>query len=278
MIHRSKEQYPAPLQLDLSMVLKQRGIRIPTPVVRIMQRIVRQDDLNTILRTAFPYAGAAFAESAMQQLRITLEVEGLDHVPPGRHIFASNHPLGGLDGIALISVLGEKYGDDEIAFLVNEMLMSVRPLQSVFLPINKYGVQGRRAAEDINTAYASDKQIVIFPAGLVSRLNKDNQIRDLKWQKAFVAKAAEYNRDIIPVHFHGTNSRRFYHIARWRKRLGIKFNIEQILLPSEVIRARGSHFRIQFLPPVNVDDLLRQYGNPTAAAAALHSRLYTKEH
>lgn len=271
----SIEKYPAPLRIDLEAVLRERKIRIPRPVIKVMQRIVRQDGLNEILRNAFPKAGAAFAESVLRQLDITLTVNGLDRVPPGRHIFASNHPLGGLDGIALIAVLGEKYGDENVSFLVNEMLMSVRPLESVFLPIKKYGAQGRDAAAAINAAYASGRQIMIFPAGLVSRLSDNGEIRDLQWQKGFVAKGIEFHRDIIPVHFHAVNSRRFYRLARCRKKLGIRFNVEQVFLPAEVFRSRGKHFVIEFFPPVSPDALVARHGTPLAAAAALRDSIYT---
>ena len=170
-------------------------------------------------------------------------------------VFASNHPLGGLDGIALIAVLGQRYGDENIRFLVNDLLMNVEPLGTVFLPINKYGSQARAAAEAINAEYASDRQIVIFPAGLVSRLHPGGEVHDLKWQKAFVQKAIENDRDIIPVRFVALNRKRFYRLAKWRKKLGIKVNIEQATLPAELCASRGKRFRIIIGQPVSVSEL-----------------------
>lgn len=240
------------LQINLKEIVKARGMKIPGAVVALIEKIIHQEELNEILRVSFPREGSEFAEKVYDHLNLTLEVQGWENVPEkGRFVFASNHPLGGLDGIGLVKVLGSKYGDDNIRVLVNDMLMNVEPLRKVFLPVNKFGAQGREATKAINEAYASDKQIVMFPAGLVSRLHPDGEIRDLDWQKSFVAKAIESGRQIIPIRFEGLNRRRFYRLAKWRQKLGIKFNIEQIFLPAEVCASRGKKFSINFLPPVN---------------------------
>lgn len=163
-------------------------------------------------------------------------------------------------------MLGRKYGDDNLSVLVNDMLMNVTPLKRVFLPVNKYGAQGRESARLIQEAYESGRQILMFPAGLVSRLHDDGVIRDLKWQKSFVVKALESGRRIVPVRFEGLNSRRFYELARLRKKLGIKVNLEQALLPSELCRSQGKRFKIKFFPPIDVA-ALRAAGSTPAQIA-----------
>ena len=232
-----------PLQIDLQAIINARVPHkkrrfVPNALIRLVEKIICQDQLNAILRDTHPHKGVAFADALLRHLNISIEVIGRENIPShGRFIFASNHPLGGLDGISLIKVLGDIYGPDGVRFLVNDILMNVRPLRSVFLPINKYGSQGRAAAELINQTYASDTQMIIFPAGLVSRRHKGGVIKDLQWQKAFIAKAIEYERDIIPIYFEGLNSSFFYNFAHWRKRSGLKINIEQALLPSELVKA-----------------------------------------
>lgn len=245
------------IQIDLEKILRARiggwkGKFIPTFLIRGVENLICQDELNKILRYTHPAEGTPFAEAVYDHLNLTIDVEGLENIPDtGRFIFASNHPLGGLDGIGLIKILGSRYGDDNFKFLVNDMLMNVEPLRPVFLPINKYGSQGRAAAAAISQAYASDTQILIFPAGLVSRLQPGGEISDLTWQKSFVQKAIEFKRDIIPVHFIGLNRRRFYRIARWRKKLGIKVNLEQVLLPSELCHSRNKQFKVIFGKPIS---------------------------
>ncbi len=251
-----RETEPSPLHIDLKAILASRMRRkLPAWLVGRLERIIHQRELNEILEYGYPGAGWVFASRALRYLDITVTVRGLENIPAeGRFVFASNHPLGGLDGIALIALLGRLYGDEGVVFPVNDMLMNVRPLKRVFVPINKFGSQSRDGVSGISDAYASDKQVMIFPAGLVSRLGKAG-IKDLMWHKSFVVKAAATNRLIIPIFFDGLNSMRFYRCARWRKRLGIKFNMEQVLLPGEVCRARGKHFTINIGKPIDPSSL-----------------------
>ncbi|MDE6578842.1 MAG: 1-acyl-sn-glycerol-3-phosphate acyltransferase [Muribaculaceae bacterium] len=269
-----------PLEINLHKILRDRlpektSRFLPGFMISALERIIHQDELNEMLRVTFPARGSAFARKILEHLGIEVEVKGMENLKEGqRYMFASNHPLGGLDGIALIAVLGEKYGDDGIRFMVNDMLMNVEPLRDVFLPINKFGSQGREAAKAINAALESDMQVLQFPAGLVSRLHEDGSISDLTWQKAFVSKAIETGREIVPIRFEGLNSSRFYKAARWRKKLNIKVNIEQVLLPGEVCRARGSRYRIIIGKPVSVRELKAQGLPPLALAAKLRRDVY----
>lgn len=268
-----------PLQLNIEQILRARmpGLMrfIPSWLIRRLEHAIRQQELNGFLSRNFPKRGSEFASAVLRDLNINLQIEGMENIPQfGRFIFASNHPLGGLDGISLISVLGKKYGDNNIHFLVNDLLMNVEPLTDVFLPINKYGNQGREAAEAINNAYYSDAQILIFPAGLVSRL-QGNVIKDLKWHKAFVAKAIQSNRDIIPIRFDGLNSKKFYHRARLRKRLGIKINLEQTMLPAEVTKAQNATFKIIFGKPISVERLKNNNKTPQQLADEIKEWVYS---
>lgn len=270
------------LQLDIEGILKKRIPSskqrfIPDFLYKALARLIHQEELNEMLRIGFPSQGSVFSEKILDYLNIKVEVEGSENLPTLGHrvTFASNHPLGGLDGIALIAVLGKHYGDANIRFMVNDLLMNVEPLSNVFLPINKYGNQARSAADGINKEYASDHQLLVFPAGLVSRLQSDGKVHDLKWQKAFVQKALEYDRDIVPIRFVALNRKRFYHLAKWRKKLGINVNIEQATLPAELCAARGKHFRIIIGKPIILQDF-KSAGKPALQIAAeLRDLIYT---
>ncbi len=270
------------LQLDIEGILKQRipsskQRYIPNFLYKALGSLIHQDDLNEILRVAYPSQGSEFSEKVLRHLNITLEVEGAENLPPltQRVVFASNHPLGGLDGIALIALLGKHYGDENIRFMVNDLLMNVEPLSNVFLPINKYGSQARAAADAINKEYASDHQLLIFPAGLVSRLQEGGKVHDLKWQKAFVQKSIEYGRDIVPIRFVALNRKRFYRLAKWRKKLGINVNIEQATLPAELCASRGKTFRIIIGKPIKISELKASAKPAPEIAAALRTHIYT---
>ena len=272
------------LKIDIKKILenripKKKRRMIPPFLITFVEKLIRQKELNEILEATLPSKGSEFSGRVLEHLDIKLEVEGLEKLPESkRYMFASNHPLGGLDGMALITVLGKKYGDDNIRFLVNDMLMNVKPLEDIFLPINKLGKQGKGNARVINEKMESDCQIFQFPAGLCSRLNDKGEIADLEWQKSFVTKAQQYKRDIIPVYFEGQNSRKFYRAAKLRKKLGIRFNLEQILLPSELCKARGSKYRIIFGTPIPYKTLETLGSSPKEIAQAIKEASYSLKH
>ncbi len=241
------------MKIDVGHVLQERLPRhykyIPRWAVRWLERTICQDKLNTILQKMAGLNSVDAATAALNEMDITVNATGLERLPAGRYMFVSNHPLGGLDGLALISLLGNRY-DKRIKFLVNDLLMAVEPLRGVFLPVNKYGKQSRVTATQIEEALESDNQFITFPAGLCSRMQADGSIADLPWQKAAVVHAVNYQRDIVPVNFDAQNSRFFYRFAKWRKRLGIKFNIELIFLPKEMIKKCGNSLNISVGEPI----------------------------
>ena len=246
------------MRIDVDKVLRERLPKhyryIPRFAVRWLERTICQDQLNAILLKMAGKNSVDAATAALNEMDITVRATGLEQLPEGRYMFVSNHPLGGLDGLALISLLGNRY-DKNIKFLVNDLLMAVEPLRGVFLPVNKYGSQSRAAATQIEEALNSDAQFITFPAGLCSRMQPDGTIADLPWQKAAVAHAVNFQRDIVPIYFDAHNSRFFYRFAKWRKKLGIKFNIELIFLPKEMIKQCGATLRVFIGEPIPWDSL-----------------------
>ena len=246
------------MRIDVDKVLRERLPKhyryIPRFAVRWLERTIGQNQLNAILLKMAGKNSVDAATAALDEMDITVRATGLEQLPEGRYMFVSNHPLGGLDGLALISLLGNRY-DKNIKFLVNDLLMAVEPLRGVFLPVNKYGSQSRAAATQIEEALKSDAQFITFPAGLCSRMQPDGTIADLPWQKAAVAHAVNYQRDIVPIYFDAHNSRFFYRFAKWRKKLGIKFNIELIFLPKEMIKQCGATLRVFIGEPIPWDSL-----------------------
>ena len=264
------------VKIDVDKVLRERLPKhykfIPRFVVRWLERTICQDRLNVILEQMAGKDSVDAATVALKEMDITVSAVGLDSLPQGRFMFVSNHPLGGLDGLALISLLGNRY-DRKIKFLVNDLLMAVEPLRGVFLPVNKYGSQSRAAATQIEEALKSDNQFITFPAGLCSRMQPDGMIADLPWQKAAVVHAMNYQRDIVPVYFDAHNSKFFYRFAKWRKKLGIKFNIELVFLPKEMIKQCGSTLRVIIGKPIPYTSL--DAAKPKQESARLRDIVYS---
>ena len=225
--------------------------KIPKFVANYLKKIVHQDDFNLFFRTYPGVRNIEFIEKGLEFLEVTTSVEGRENLPPkdGRYIFVSNHPLGGLDGMILGYLIGKEY-DEKIRFFANDLIMYLEPLSELFIPINKLGAaQSRESAEMMRELYKSDNHLINFPAGICSRKIK-GKIVDLEWKKSFVSKAIEYQRDVVPIYFHGRNSDFFYNLANLRKFLGIKFNIEMMYLADEMFKQRGNHFTVKIGKPI----------------------------
>lgn len=246
-------------KLDIDGVLRAKAKKhynkIPKFAINYLKRTIYQDELNAIIERNQDKQGVDFMCALVdKEFRLDLKIHGEENIPEeGKFIFASNHPLGGLDGICLSAHLGKKYSG-KIKYLVNDVLLNIKNLESIFVPINKYGSQAKLSAAAINEAYTSDNQIITFPAGLCSR-KQNGKIKDLEWMKSFVVKAIEHKRDIIPVHFDAKNSNFFYNFANIRKSLGLKFNIELIYLPGEMFKNKDQTFHITFGEPISWQSL-----------------------
>lgn len=221
--------------------------RIPRFVYGLVNRLLHIREINEIIRRYGHLKGVPFIEAVLLYFEVKVEHRGEENLPAsGQYIFASNHPLGGFDGLMLIKVVSDHMGKS--LFLVRDELTKIPPLKKLFIPINKFGDQ-RRSASLINEAYDSDSQILIFPAGLASRKIK-GKIADLTWQKHFIQKSIEHHRDVVPVYISGKNSWFFYWLANFRKRIGIRMNIEMFLLSDELFKNRGKTFVISFGKPI----------------------------
>ncbi len=227
---------------------------IPRPVISWLRKILHEDDNNYLLTVlAKEKVGMDWLDECLSYLRMENDVRGIDALPDnsgGRYYtFVSNHPMGGIDGVALGSILCHRY-DSKIKYLVNDVLMNLKGLAPLCVPINKTGSQSRDFPRMVDAAFASDNNVLMFPAGLCSRKQPDGTIRDLPWTKTFVAKSVQYQRDVIPIHFSGRNSDKFYNIANWSKRLGLKFNLAMLFLVDEMYKNVGQKFTVTFGEPI----------------------------
>ena len=221
---------------------------LPRFIIRYLKRIIHQDEINEVLSQHEKMQGAELIDAVLRVMDVTYQVEGIENISPdGHYLFASNHPLGGLDGMILIHMLGQKYPD--VKFPVNDLLMHLTQLHSVFIPINKHGAQSSQNARLLDQAYSlNTTQILYFPAGLCSRKQK-GKIEDLEWKKSFITKAVKHQRDIVPVYFSGRNSNFFYNLAKLRAFLGIKANIEMLYLVDEMFKQKGKSITVKIGKP-----------------------------
>ena len=236
-------------RIDLEKIIANKtGKKMPRFVVKFLKRLIHEDFLNEYITRGDE--GVAFCTGTLKYLGITMQVEGLENVPKDGtlYTFASNHPLGGIDGVAMGSIIGERF-DGKVRYLVNDLLMNLKGLAPLCVPINKIGKQARTFPAVIEGTFASDCHIIMFPAGLCSRKQSDGTIRDIPWNKAFIVKSVQHERDIVPIYFDGQNSKRFYNVARWCKWLHLP-NFAMMLLPDEMYKCKGKHFTVHIGKPI----------------------------
>lgn len=232
-----------------------KGKKPPRLLLGIVKRLIHQEDFNRYFRQG--KLGTEFLEGFLDYINVSVEIVGEENIPPeGRFTFASNHPLGMLETCAQAAFFSRKY-DGRIAIPANDLMMSIKQVHEYLIPVNKLGGQGKDLAVALDEAFAGDRQIVYFPAGLCSR-KIDGVVQDLPWKKTFITKSRQYHRDIVPIWFSGQNSPRFYRIDRLRNLLKIKLNIAMLTLPSEVFRCRGKHFKMVIGKPIPWQNFTRE--------------------
>lgn len=276
-------QHERDVQVDLRRVIAAKSpalLRlIPRPALRYLERIVHVDGLNHVLRELEHLEGVAFARGGLTCLGARFEArfaERLDAVD--RPIVVGNHPLGGLDGLALLVAVSEH--KPHVVLPGNDLLMHLPQLQPVLLPVNKHG-SNRAIRDRFEAAFAGDSAVVHFPAGLCSR-KKGRLIRDLAWQKSFVVRARRYERPVVPVYIQGRNSEFFYNLARLRRWSGLRFNAEMIYLVDEMFKQRDRTIRLTFGKAVPPQKLSRGDASSAAddweVANALRRHVYRLAH
>ena len=234
--------------IDIDKVLKEKAPKVkkwmPRFVVKYLKRKLHEDDINAAMHALKDRYGIDFNNGCIEMLGAEVVAVNSHHIPKsGGIILAANHPLGGLDGMAFVKAIGEVRPD--IHFVVNYVLKNLKNYGDVFIGINKIKSTSPTSLRTIESVLMTDEAVGFFPAGLVSRKQK-GVIMDLEWKKSFVTQAIDHKRMIVPVFIEGANSKFFYRFANFRKKIGIKANIEMLLLPDEMFKQKGHTVKVHF--------------------------------
>ena len=241
--------------IDIKRILKDKmGSKarfVPCFLVAWLKKIIHEDEVNRFLWENRNLKGTEWLTACVQYLDMTLDIVGAENLPDKNdgklYTFVSNHPLGGQDGVSLGSIIGRHY-DGKFRYLVNDLLLNLPGLKPVSIGINKTGKQSRDFPRMVEAGFNSDNHLLMFPAGLNSR-RINGEIHDLPWKKTFITKSVETHRDVVPIHFSGQNSKRFYRIAKFSDRY-LPFNLAMLFLVDEMYRNVGKTFRITIGKPI----------------------------
>lgn len=222
--------------------------KLPRFVIRYLIKIFHQDEINSDLQKISGESGVPKFHKQLEISNIKINLHGKERIPrDGRFIFAANHPMGGPEGIVIVSAVGRMFPKTKL--MVNDLLMNLPDIEDVFVPINRFGRNKHEYVNILDDCLQSDSQLIIFPAGLVSRKIK-GKVEDLAWKKSFISYAKRFQRDVVPVYIDGKNSKFFYRLANWRTRLGIKTNIEQMYLIDEFYKHKNKDMSVYFGEPI----------------------------
>lgn len=251
-------------QINIDQLIQEKlGKKLPKFLVRLLEKLIHQDELNQFLATeGKDKVGLEFVEASLKFLDIRIRIIGEENLQindGSKLCFVSNHPLGGIDGLTLLKVVGERCNGN-VKVILNSFLAALPGLEPFSVPVNVAGGTSKGILDSVNTVFGSDNQILMFPAQLCSR-KQHGEIKDLPWKKGFVQKSIEFNRTIIPIYFHGFNSQAFYNFAKFANFLSKLFKapgltkLPMAFLPHEMMKNRGKQFTIVVGSPISTNDL-----------------------
>ena len=208
------------------------------------------DQINDCIMKAEHYAGAGFFDEALDYIGITYKTRGEENLDLSKkYIFACNHPLGGPEALIIGSVFRRIYGDG-FRVPANQILYNMKPLQEFFVPVKvQAGRQSRDIADRFARMFESDCQVLVFPAGLCARTFK-GVVTEMPWKKMFITQARKYERDVVPVHISGHNSKWYFFLSWLSRTLKLKMNIGMLYLVDELFNKAGEEFVITFGKPL----------------------------
>ncbi len=236
------------MQIDVEQVLVNKYPAFahkPAPVRRstlfCLRRLVREQEINRFLETHKGSRGFEFVDEVLDYFNFSYTIshkERMNIPSSGRVVIIANHPLGALDGLALLKLVGEVRRD--VRIIANDVLMNFDALQNLFLPVDNLGKSTRKAnIARIVDALQNDEAIIVFPAGEVSRAGLTG-IKDGKWNSGFIHFARKANAPILPVYLGGKNSPLFYGLSYINKSMSTlmlareMFNKHSVTLPVRI--------------------------------------------
>ena len=228
-------------------------------LVNGLLKLLSVDKVNWIHDHNCDTPGVQFVEGLLKDLNITLRIdneERLDHLPSGSFITVSNHPLGALDGISLIKIVGQRRPKFKV--MVNMVLNYISAMRPNFIAVDALAssdpkkkavsMQGIKAAM---MQVKSGEPMGFFPAGAVSKLNIHGNIDDRKWQPTIIRLIKQMKVPVVPIYFHTRNS-------WWFNFLGVvSWQLRTLRLPAEVFRKKNSEIHISVGEPIPYEEIAK---------------------
>lgn len=245
------------------------GRTLSQPVVDLLRKVACEERVNGVLEKLHAARGFDFVEQALELFRFDYRVAPGDreNIPSeGRVVIVANHPLGALDALALLHLVGSVRRDAKI--LANDVLWQMEPLRPVLLPLDVFGAgEGRGGLREAYRALEREEALIVFPAGEVSRI-RPNGVRDGRWSPGFLRFAQRANAPVLPVYVAAHNSPMFYGLSMLAKPLAT------LMLPREMFNAEAARISLTVGAPIPAVALDKAGLSAQALAARMRRHVY----
>ena len=231
---------------------------LPQPFKSFINSILYEKQVNKLLNEFHNERDIAFINKILNYLNLSISIHFNSSLGKlKRCIFVCNHPTGIIDGLIVMNILNKAHPTQMIT---NDILDFVPNIKNLILPVDWLGTINKKQTRSLINAFHSDKHIIIFPAGEVSKF-RNFTIEDLDWNPSFIKKAIQFQRDVIPVRISGRNSILFYAVSNLRRFLKMDFNIEIFLLIREIFNKKNNSINVKFGNPISFKTLNRNKMN-----------------
>lgn len=235
--------------------------RIRRPVAGLLGRLADEAGFNRALAELGGLEGFDFVERSLAQQHVTwrLTPRELEHIPvDGPLLVVANHPLGMVDALTLLRVIGGVRRD--VRVLGNDVLGMVPQLGELLLPVDVFGGGATSRMRAVFRALDDGMALVVFPAGEVSRM-RPSGVRDGRWSDGFARIAMRTGTPVLPVHIGARNSSMFYGMSMLSKPLATA------MLPREAVTRRNRSLRMRVGALVDAEEMTRRSEGDSHQAA-----------
>ena len=244
----------------MEMVPRLRGHR---KLIDRLLHILQIDRVNEVHDRFFDTPGVPFTQSLLKDFRITTRIDGLDvldKLPEGAFITVSNHPFGSLDGITLISIIGQRRPEYKV--MVNMILNRITAMRPNFIAVDQSASDdpAKKAVSmagirEVMKQVRSGHPVGFFPAGAISKINRHGWLEDQEWKPVVMRLIAQLKVPVIPVFFHGTNSFMFNLLGR------VSWVLRTMRLPSEVWRKCDTEMHVSIGDIITPEEIALHAGS-----------------
>jgi putative hemolysin len=242
---------------------------IRRPVAGMLGRLADESGFNRTLDRIGNVEGLAFAEKALDVLGCSYHVvqREREHIPvEGAVLIVANHPLGMLDAMALVNLVGSVRQD--VRILGNDFLAALPQMNPLLLQVDVFGSGAASRLRNVYRALDRGEALVVFPAGEVSRMGPAG-VRDGRWSEGFARLAMRSKAPVLPIHVAARNSAVFYGLSMLAKPLSTA------MLPREAVATNVSRIGFSVGALVSTDELeTRSNGSPQRAADLMRRHVY----